>query len=245
VPPTGDGPSFTRETPDVRRQALIDATRRCMARDGVEGTTVRRICDEAGVSSGLLRHYFGSKDALMAATYEAMVHELAHASDELIADIAIDPRERLSRAVRITLEPPLVAPERRHASDELIADIAIDPRERLSRAVRITLEPPLVAPERRRVQVAFWDLVPRNAVIARAHDKLYGDYRIALAGVIAEVARADGVTVDARRVALALTALLDGLWLQMCLEPKLFTAAEAHAACLELLGLHLPSFRGG
>lgn len=209
MPPTGDGPSFTRETPDVRRQALIDATRRCMARDGVEGTTVRRICDEAGVSSGLLRHYFGSKDALMAATYEAMVHELAHASDELIADIAIDPRERLSRAVRITLEPPLVAPERR------------------------------------RVQVAFWDLVPRNAVIARAHDKLYGDYRIALAGVIAEVARADGVTVDARRVALALTALLDGLWLQMCLEPKLFTAAEAHAACLELLGLHLPSFRGG
>lgn len=209
MPPTGDGPRFTREAPDVRRQALIDATRRCMARDGVEGTTVRRICDEAGVSSGLLRHYFGSKDPLMAATYEAMVHELAHASDELIADTAIDPRERLSRAVRITLEPPLAAPERR------------------------------------RVQIAFWDLVPRNAVIARAHDKLYGDYRVALAGVIAEVARADGVTVDARRVSLALTALLDGLWLQMCLEPGLFSAAEAHAACLELLGLHLPSFRGG
>ena len=66
-------PKFTRESRDVRRQALIDATRRCMATDGVEGATVRRICDEAGVSQGLLRHHFGSKDALMAETYRVMV----------------------------------------------------------------------------------------------------------------------------------------------------------------------------
>jgi|APSaa5957512535_1039671.scaffolds.fasta_scaffold37003_2 TetR/AcrR family transcriptional regulator, transcriptional repressor of bet genes len=199
-------PKFTRETPDIRRQALINATRRCMARDGVEGASVRRICDEAGVSQGLLRHHFGGKDNLMAETYRAMVSELGSATRNLIGRDGLGPEERLSQAIDVTLRPPLAAPDRR------------------------------------RVQLAFWDLVPRNPAIAAMHKKLYGDYRKDIAGVIAEVARADGVAVDAKALARALTALLDGLWLQMCLEPKLFSARAAHRECLSLLGRSLPSY---
>jgi len=199
-------PKFTREDPDVRREALIAATRRCMARDGVEGATVRRICEEAGVSQGLLRHHFGGKDALMAETYKVMVAELAEATRRLIGRTDLPPGQRLSRAIEASLRPPLAAPERR------------------------------------RVQLAFWDLVPRNPAIAAMHKTLYGDYRRDLAGVIAEVAREDGVTVDARSVARGLTALLDGLWLQMCLEPRLFSVRSALAECRRLLGLSLPSF---
>lgn len=199
-------PKFTREARDVRRQALIDATRRCMARDGGEGATVRQICEEAGVSPGLLRHHFDGKDDLMAATYRAMVFELADATRALIERTDLPARERLSRMIDITLRPPLAAPERR------------------------------------RVQIAFWDLVPRNPMIARTHNKLYGDYRRDIARMIAEAADADSVEVDARRVARELTALLDGLWLQMCLEPRLFSAKAAHAACCSMLGQHLPSF---
>ena len=54
-----------RESADVRRQALIDATARCLAERGVGGTSVRAICARAGVSSGLLTHYFAGVDALM------------------------------------------------------------------------------------------------------------------------------------------------------------------------------------
>ena len=114
--------------------------------------------------------------------------------------------------------------------------------ERLSHAIDITLRPPLAAQERRRVQLAFWDLVPRNPVIAETHNRLYGDYRRDLARMIADVAKVDGVTVNARHLARDLTALLDGLWLQMCLEPKLFSPRAAHAACCRLLALYLPSF---
>jgi AcrR family transcriptional regulator len=201
-------PKFTREDPDVRRQALIDATRRCMARDGVEGATVRRICEEAGVSAGLLRHHFGGKDALMAETYAAMVAELDEATKTLLR------------------QPGLCA------------------HDRLSRAIMVTLKPPLAAPDRRRVQIAFWDLVPRNAVIAETHKALYRTYRRDLAGVIAEAARDDEVDVDAPALARAVTALLDGLWLQMCLEPRLFSARAAHGECLRLLGRALPGFAG-
>jgi TetR/AcrR family transcriptional repressor of bet genes len=201
-------PKFTREDPDIRRQALIDATRRCMARDGVEGATVRRICEEAGVSGGLLRHHFGSKDALMAETYAAMVAELDGATKTLLARPDLSPHERLSQAIMVTLQPPLAAPDRR------------------------------------RVQIAFWDLVPRNTVIAETHKSLYRTYRRDLAGVIAEAAAADGVKVDASALARAVTALLDGLWLQMCLEPKLFSARAAHGECLRFLARELPGLRG-
>jgi TetR/AcrR family transcriptional repressor of bet genes len=199
-------PKFTREDPDVRRQALIDATRRCMARDGVEGATVRRICEEAGVSAGLLRHHFGGKDALMAETYAAMVAELDGATKALLGQTDLTAHERLSRAVMVTLKPPLAAGDRR------------------------------------RVQIAFWDLVPRNAVIAQTHKALYQTYRRDLARVIAEAARDDQVAVDAAALARALTALLDGLWLQMCLEPRLFSARAAHGECLRLLARALPGF---
>jgi len=179
-----------------------------MARDGVEGATVRRVCEEAGVSPGLLRHHFGGKDDLMAETYRVMVYELADATRELIDSMDLPATERLSRAIDITIRPPLAAPDRR------------------------------------RVQLAFWGLVPLNPVIAQTHAKLYGDYRRDMARLIAEVAEADGVEVDARRLARELTALLDGLWLEMCLEPKLFSPNTAHAACCRLLGRHLPSFAG-
>ena len=206
VTKSGRSPKFTRETPDIRRQTLIDATRRCMARDGVEGATVRRICDEAGVSPGLLRHHFDGKDALMAETYRVMVYELAEATHDLMDQTGLAPGERLSRAIDITLRPPLAASERR------------------------------------RVQLAFWGLVPLNPVIAATHDKLYGDYRRDLAQLIGDVASTDGVAVDADVLARELTALLDGLWLQMCLEPRLFSARSAHAACCRMLGRYLPSF---
>ena len=62
---------FTRESADTRRDALIAATARCLSTRGAHGTSVRAICVEAGVSAGLLRHYFDGIDALVAATYRA------------------------------------------------------------------------------------------------------------------------------------------------------------------------------
>lgn len=61
---------FTREAADVRRQALVAAAEAVLAREGVAGTSVRAICAEAGVSAGLLRHYFEGVDELIAAAYE-------------------------------------------------------------------------------------------------------------------------------------------------------------------------------
>src|SRR6185437_12773247 len=62
------GRSFSKKSPDVRRQELIDATFRCVCRYGTEQMSVRLIAQEAGLSLGMVRHHFRSKDELLAAT---------------------------------------------------------------------------------------------------------------------------------------------------------------------------------
>ena len=62
-------PAFTRASPDARRQSLIEATARVLSCKGAAGVSVRAICAEAGVSPGLLRHYFAGVSEVIAETY--------------------------------------------------------------------------------------------------------------------------------------------------------------------------------
>ena len=50
--------------------------------------------------------------------------------------------------------------------------------------------------------------------------------------IFEEIGNKRGKRIDARRAALTVIALIDGFWLEWCLDPKSFTAAEAEAACL-------------
>jgi AcrR family transcriptional regulator len=49
-------PAFKRAEPDARRQSLIEPARACWPRR--RGASVRAIAQEAGVSPGLVNHYF-------------------------------------------------------------------------------------------------------------------------------------------------------------------------------------------
>jgi len=60
-------PAFRRSEPDARRLSLIEACARVLAREGIAGASVRTIAVEAGVSAGLVGHYFAGVDALIAA----------------------------------------------------------------------------------------------------------------------------------------------------------------------------------
>jgi AcrR family transcriptional regulator len=51
---------------DVRRDEILLATWRVIARDGLDRTTVRAIAREADCSQGILAHYFDDKDDILA-----------------------------------------------------------------------------------------------------------------------------------------------------------------------------------
>ena len=59
----------------VRKKQLIEATLEVMTEVGYHGTTISLISKKAGLSSGIVSHYFGDKQGLIEAT---MRHLLAH-----------------------------------------------------------------------------------------------------------------------------------------------------------------------
>ena len=60
----------------IRRQQLIDATIVSIGRYGLADTTVQRISRAAGVSSGIIHHYFGGKNELLEATMRRLLQSL-------------------------------------------------------------------------------------------------------------------------------------------------------------------------
>lgn len=181
--------AFTRESADVRRDALVEACARCLARHGATGTSVRVICTEAGVSPGLLRHYFGGIDALVAETYRATGARVAEALNDAVEACTGGPRERLLAFITASFRPPVSDPE-------LLA-----------------------------TWLAFWSLARTDAHIGRLHDEIYANNRRDMERLIAAC---PGAPADPRLTAVALTALVDGLWLELSLGNAPFTAEEAH-----------------
>ncbi len=94
-PTRGSRRSYRREDPEKRRRDLIEATFRCLDRDGLAGTGVRAIAQEAGVSIGLIRHHFQDKDQLIAATYRFVADQLYLRSSQAAEAAGGTPWDRL------------------------------------------------------------------------------------------------------------------------------------------------------
>lgn len=98
-------PSYRRETPERRRLDLIQATLDVVAHKGAEAATVRAISKQAGVSFGLIRHHFASKEDLLSA---AFAHHMQSLTDQcvLVPDHR-SPMAQLDAFVTAVLSPPV------------------------------------------------------------------------------------------------------------------------------------------
>jgi TetR/AcrR family transcriptional regulator, transcriptional repressor of bet genes len=85
------------------------------------------------------------------------------------------------------------------------------------------------------VWLAIWGEIATNGPLQAEHRALYARYRAVVAGAIAEFAAARGREVEAEALAVTLIALVDGLWLELCIDPEGMTAETARAACLRML----------
>ena len=84
---------FRREGEERRRQDLIEATLDCVAEKGLKGATVRAIALRAGVTAGLIRHYFPGKEDLLQAAYSTLMGRMTEQ-----AKAALDKYIQVSRA---------------------------------------------------------------------------------------------------------------------------------------------------
>jgi TetR/AcrR family transcriptional regulator, transcriptional repressor of bet genes len=84
------------------RARLLEATIASMAHDGIAGSSIERITTRAGVSRGLVRHYYGSKDRLLAEAFHLLADNFRRMLGMLVDDgreTSDDPVLRLRHAM--------------------------------------------------------------------------------------------------------------------------------------------------
>jgi TetR/AcrR family transcriptional regulator, transcriptional repressor of bet genes len=86
-----------------------------------------------------------------------------------------------------------------------------------------------------RVWLALWGEIAVNPALMVAHRRNYGTYRATVAAAITAHCRFRGLSLDAEALATSVIALVDGLWLEQCIDPDGFDTNRARAACLILL----------
>ena len=166
-----------RETEDVRRRQLIQATIESLADVGFAACTLGEVAKRAGVSPGLFAHYFGDKDGLLEATLRSMAARLGRSAAARLR-AARDARGRIQAVIDANLAPEEF--DRRTSS----------------------------------VWLAFWGQVIHSGRFKRVQNvyqrRMLSNLRHALKQIVP--------AQEAETIAIATSALIDGLWLRATLS---------------------------
>jgi TetR/AcrR family transcriptional regulator, transcriptional repressor of bet genes len=103
--------TFQRAGEAERRQDLISATLDSISEHGLEGATVRDIAARAGVTGGLIRHYFTGKDQMVQAAYREMLTTMTKTAVDAMTDAGEDPHHRLKSFIIANVSPPIADPK--------------------------------------------------------------------------------------------------------------------------------------
>ena len=107
-----------------------------------------------------------------------------------------------------------------------------EPEDKLRAMIRVSFGPTMFKQEYLGIWAGFWSAIGKSPALRKLNRELFDKDREAYQQIFEEIASKRGRKVDARRAALTIIALIDGFWLEWCLDPKCFTAEEAEAACL-------------
>ena len=101
-------PARKSSSADVRRQEILDAAARCVSAYGLEGTTLQRIADEAGITRSNLAHFIGSRDEIVDAAFTQGIQNFVVDMKARVAGLA--PPERLPAFIESLLDNPAEVP---------------------------------------------------------------------------------------------------------------------------------------
>ncbi|WP_284163019.1 TetR family transcriptional regulator C-terminal domain-containing protein [Frigidibacter sp. SD6-1] len=180
---------FERKGEVARREQLIEAALEAIAEGGFPQATVREIALRAGVTQGLIRHYFASKEELTREAYRAFMTDMTQKGLSQIPPDLVDPGARLAHFIAATLRPPIMTDR------------------------QVTL------------WTAFIHRTRSHPDLAGIHNETYLAYRGTIQALLERLPGIE-TTDQARRLAIALNGLIDGLWLEGATEENHFDPDE-------------------
>lgn len=187
---------------EIRRPQLIKATMEVIAQVGLQGASTALISRAAGVSPGIINHYFGGKDGLLEATMRTILRQLSEGVQQRLA--STHPDDVVGRL-------------------KAIVGGNFDPHQ-LDRVVVTTW-------------LAFWSQAMHNPQLFRLQrvneKRLLSHLRLELKQVLP--------TERASFCALAIAALIDGIWLRGALTPEGINSQLAQRLITDYLEKQLPA----
>lgn len=102
-------PTSSRRTASraARRQQLIDATMKCIARKGMGSTTLSDVASEAGLSQGIVNLHFESKENLLTETLASLAGEYREKFDKALRYSGPSPADKLQAIMQHDLRPSI------------------------------------------------------------------------------------------------------------------------------------------
>jgi AcrR family transcriptional regulator len=135
--------------------------------------------------------------------------------DALVAEAYRHFNAQLNKAIRSAVE---------RATDS--------PREQLRALFRAVFSPPNLDRDVLTVWIVLWGLYHHSPEIRKVHEEAYGGYVELLRELLSQLQKESGkFRMNVRLAAIGAQALLDGLWLEWCLDPENFSPREAVALC--------------
>ncbi|MCW2951759.1 MAG: betI 1 [Conexibacter sp.] len=120
----------------------------------------------------------------------------------------------------------------REAEAQALHAAGEDPYERLMAFLRVGFEPRFLNEEYITARFLFWGLARTDADVGRVHDEIYSSFRTMLSDLLVA---AVGRGPDHDRLVFALSALLDGLWLEWCLNHESVDPEAMMHACRQMI----------
>ena len=183
------------DNPGRAKLKLIEATLDSLMEHGMEGCSVRRISDRAGVSTGLINYHFSSMQQLVADTYSHLALTFLNNAVDACAVHEGDPRKQISVFLQ-----------------EIFASQVM--RRRVLRA-----------------WVVFWGLIDSAPPIKAAHEASNNSFCRYLESLFIQLDAQRPVNPSPRLAAIGLSAMIDGLWLEWCLQSDEFSREECIRLC--------------
>jgi len=186
-----DRRKFIRAPEDERKRDLIAATLDAVAEGGLAKATVREVSLRAGVTPGLIRHHFETKENLLEAAYRSFYE---------CSGITVIAREDLA------------------------------PVPRLARFIEDSVVGCASAPAILAIWTAFAGAIQTDNRLASVHREGYAKLRTTLEILIQDALDTQGRNLSKKELsakAIAVNAIIDGLWLELSLKSEAFTPQEA------------------
>ncbi|MBI4926123.1 MAG: TetR/AcrR family transcriptional regulator [Anaerolineae bacterium] len=105
----------------IRTQQLLDAFIACIPENGVDGTSLEKIAEKAGVTRSIIRHYIGNREVLIAELIDHIIQTSLVEFDQILNDPQKSMEERLNIA--------LFAPRDNWQTDKIILNELVNAKE--------------------------------------------------------------------------------------------------------------------